>query len=280
MMEMSFWIVLKKNKTTILGLILLLAILILAIFGPSLTNTDPLEQNILRRLKAPNKEEILGTDTYGRDILTRILYGLRISLLVAILSVSSAFVIGVGLGLIAGYYGGKIDAVISVFLNVLMAFPGTILGILIVAVLGTGFWKVVIAIAASLVPRFIRLARAPTLALKEQEFVRAARGLGQSDFKILVFHILPNIMGDLVVIAALWLSNAVLAEAGLSFLGLGVQPPTPSLGTMIFEGLDFVSVAPWYPLYPGLAIFIIVIAFNLTGDGLRDLLDPKLRGGY
>ena len=250
----------------------------MAIFAPCLTEFDPIKQNIRNRLKAPDEINILGTDVYGRDIFARILYGSRNSLLIAFLSVSFAMIIGVIFGLIAGYYGGKIDSVISAVINLLMAFPSTILAILIVAVMGTGFWKVIIAITVTLTSQFARLSRAPAISIREQEYVLAVKALGQSDFRIIFLHILPNILGEMIVVASLWMSTAVLAEAALSFLGLGIRPPSPSWGGMTYEGMRFITILPYYSMFPSIAIFFMVLAFNLLGDGLRDVLDPKLRG--
>jgi len=269
---------LKRNKLTIVGIILAIIIVFVAIFAPFLTRFDPVKQNIRQRLKAPDDTNILGTDVYGRDILSRILYGTRNSLLIAILSVLFAAFFGITLGLIAGYYGGKIDIFVNSIINILMCFPSIVLSILIVAVLGTGFWKIIIALGVTLLPRFARLARAPVMAFREQEYVLAAKALGQSNFRIMFSHILPNILGEMIVVATLWMSTAVLGEAGLSFLGLGITPPSPSWGSMINEGMSFIINAPWYSIFPGIAIFLMVIAFNLIGDGLRDILDPKLRG--
>jgi peptide/nickel transport system permease protein len=269
---------LKRNKLTIVGIILAIIIVFVAIFAPFLTSFDPVKQNIRQRLKAPDDINILGTDVYGRDILSRILYGTRNSLLIAILSVLFAAFFGITLGLIAGYYGGKIDIFVNSIINILMCFPSIVLSILIVAVLGTGFWKIIIALGVTLLPRFARLARAPVMAFREQEYVLAAKALGQSNFRIMFYHILPNILGEMIVVATLWMSTAVLGEAGLSFLGLGITPPSPSWGSMINEGMSFIINAPWHSIFPGIAIFLMVIAFNLIGDGLRDILDPKLRG--
>lgn len=269
---------LKRNKITIIGIILAIIFVFIAIFASFLTDIDPLEQNVRQRLKAPDKVNILGTDLYGRDIYARILYGSRNSLFIGFLSVGFAMVVGVTFGLIAGYYGGKLDNIISSAINLLMSFPSIVLAILIVAVLGTGYWKVIIAIAVTLMPRFARLSRAPTMFIKEQEYILAVKALGQHDARIIFLHIFPNILGELLVIATLWMSTAVMAEASLTFLGLGITPPTPSWGGMINEGMKYILTNPTYSIFPGTAIFLMVIAFNLVGDGLRDILDPKLRG--
>lgn len=271
--------ILMRNRITIVGIILTLIIVFMAIFAPFLTNFNPVKQNISQRLKAPDIVNRMGTDLYGRDIYSRILYGARTSLLIAILSVCSAMIIGVTFGLIAGYYGGKIDTIISAIINLLMSFPSIVLSILIVAILGTGFWKVIIALAATLAPRFARLSRAPVMSIREQEYILAVKALGQSDTRIIFYHIFPNILGEMIVVATLWMSTAVLGEASLSFLGLGITPPTPSWGSMINEGMKYIAMSPWYSVYPGIAILLMVVAFNLLGDGLRDVLDPKLRGG-
>ena len=267
----------KKNKLSTIGLVMFGLILLAAIFAPLIAPHDPLAQNILDRLQDRSAEYPLGTDKFGRDTFSRILYGLRISLLIGLTSTALALVFGCALGIIAGYRGGWIDTVIMRFMDMLLAFPTLITGLFIVAVLGANFVNIVVAITVTILPKFARVARAPTIALKEREFVEAARALGYSDTRIMVVHIAPNIMGEVVVLASLWAAYAIRVEAYLSFIGLGVAPPTPTLGTMIRDGFNNILDAPFVSIYPGFAVLLVVLSLNLVGDGLRDAIDPKLR---
>ncbi len=226
----------------------------------------------------PSWEHPFGTDSYGRDQFSRILWGARVSLVVGTLSVLFAMAAGIPLGMIGGYTGGRIDNLINRFIDMFMSFPIVILGLLVLAIMGPGLIKIVIAIALAITPRIARLARGSTLAIKGKEFIEAARAIGQNNLKIMFIHILPNILGDLLVMGTLWVATAIIVEASLSFIGLGVRPPTPSWGAMIREGLDQLTNAPWLSFFPGLAIFLSVFSFNLIADGLRDISDPKLRG--
>lgn len=267
----------RKNKLSTFGLIMFLLIVLAAIFAPLISPHDPLEQNILSRLQDRSPEFILGTDTFGRDTFTRILYGLRVSLLIGLTSTVLAMIFGCSLGIIAGYRGGWIDSIIMRIMDMLLAFPTLITGLFIVAVLGANFINIVLAITVTILPKFARVARAPTIALKEREFVEAARALGYSDLRIMAVHIAPNIMGEVVVLASLWAAYAIRIEAYLSFIGLGVAPPTPTLGTMIRDGFNHILDAPFVSIYPGFAVLFVVLSLNLVGDGLRDAIDPKLR---
>ncbi len=269
--------VMRHNKLSTVGLILFLAIVLVAAFAPVFASHDPLEQHILHRLEDRSSEFILGTDMFGRDTWARILYGLRLSLLIGLTSTALAMVFGCALGVIAGYRGGWVDAVIMRFMDMLLAFPTLITGLLIVAVLGANFANIVLAITVTIMPKFARVARAPTIALKEREFIEACRAMGFSDLRIMAVHITPNIMGEVVVLASLWAAYAIRIEAYLSFIGLGVAPPAPTLGSMIREGFEFILDAPHVSIYPGLAVLFVVLALNLIGDGLRDAIDPKLR---
>ncbi|MFV1875737.1 ABC transporter permease [Nioella sp.] len=267
----------RRNKLSTVGLILFGLIALAAIAAPLLSSHDPLAQNILHRLEDRSADYLLGTDVYGRDTWTRILYGLRVSLLIGLISTALAMIIGSALGILAGYRGGWIDSLIMRIMDMLLAFPTLITGLFIVAVLGANFWNIVLAITVTILPKFARVARAPTIALKEREFVEAARALGYSDLRIMAVHIAPNVLGEVIVLASLWAAYAIRIEAYLSFIGLGIAPPTPTLGTMIREGFEHILDSPFVSIYPGFAVLLVVLSLNLIGDGLRDAIDPKLR---
>ena len=251
-------------------------VLLVAVFGPMVTPYDPFKQDLFNRLAPSSGAHLLGTDQYGRDVLSRVILGTRYSVLVGFLSAFSAFAIGTSLGILSGYLGGKFDGFMAEVVNILMIFPGILLGILIVAVLGAGLINLIITITIILIPRFVRISRGIAITLKERDFVMAAQALGQRNTKIMSRHILPNLLSEVLVMATLWTSTAILAEAGLSFLGLGIQPPVPSWGGMIRDGIDMIQSAPWLSLYPGLAILFTVLSLNLMGDGIRDAIDPRL----
>jgi len=253
-------------------------IVLCAIAAPLLSPHDPLEQNIFESLKGPSADYLLGTDYYGRDILSRLLYGAQTSLWIGFVATLGAMVIGTMIGLVAGYYGGKLDLVVMQAMDVLLAFPALILGLIIVAMLGPSLTNLIIAIGLGAVPTFARVARAPTLAAREREYVLACRALGYSDARIMFLHILPNIMTDVFVMGSLWLATAIRVEASLAFIGLGVKPPAPSWGGMIREGFENILDSTWLVLWPSLAILLVVFTLNLIGDSLRDVVDPKLRG--
>jgi len=269
----------NANKTSWVGLGIFLAVVAVAILAPWLAPHDPLEQDVFYRLKPPSDDHLLGTDYYGRDILSRLLYGARISLVIGLVAVLGAMFIGSIIGMIAGYYRGKVDLIIMQINDTLLAFPSLILGLIIVAMLGPSILNLVIAIALTAIPPFARIARAPTIAMKEREFVEAARSLGYSDFRILILHILPNILPEILVMGSLWLATAIRVEASLAFIGLGVRPPTATWGGMIREGFENILDSYWLALAPSVAILIVVFSLNLLGDGLRDAIDPKLRSG-
>ena len=219
----------------------------------------------------------MGLDDKGRDILSRVIYGTRIALMVGFFSVLVGGTLGTAIGVVAGYFGGKIDSALMRLTDVMLAFPDLITGLLVLAVLGPGLWKMIFAIGLTIAPRFARIAYGPTLAIKGKEFVEAARSIGVRDARLLRVHILPNVGGDLLVFGSLWTASAIRLEASLSFIGLGVAPPTPTWGQMIREGTVHLTTVPMYSLGPGLALLLTVFAFNLVGDGLRDVLDPKAR---
>ena len=269
--------VFNRNKTSWVGLILLLILVALAILAPVIAPHNPVEQNIIQRLQPPSARFLLGTDYYGRDVLSRIIWGCRVSFVIGSVSVAAAMLFGTLLGSVAGYKGGYLDNFVMGLMDVLMSIPTLLMGLLIVAILGPSQANLIIALALTMVPRFARIARAPTIAAKNKTYVEACQAMGFSDIRVLVVHIFPNILGELMVMGSMWMATAVRTEAALSFIGLGVKPPTATLGGMIREGFKDIMSAPWASLYPGLVILLIVFAANLLGDGLRDALDPKLR---
>lgn len=267
----------NANKTSWVGLILFVVVIVAAALAPALSSYDPIEHDIGSVLQAPSLQHWLGTDSYGRDTWTRILYGARISLVIGIVSTALAMVIGSAIGILAGWYGGRLDAALMQAMDALLAFPNLILGLIIVAMLGASATNIIIAIAVTSIPPFARIARAPTIAIKNREFIEACRALGLSDLRIVLAHVLPNILPEILVMASLWLANAIRTEASLAFIGLGVKPPAASWGGMIREGFENLLDSPWLAVMPSLAIVIVVFALNLLGDGLRDAIDPKLK---
>jgi peptide/nickel transport system permease protein len=273
------WRRLKKSNTAIIGLILIGIFLCLAIFAPFIADyaEDALKMNIKERLQSPNSNHWFGTDELGRDIFARIVYGTRISLFVGIISVSIALSLGGTLGAIAGYYGGKIDNAIMRILDVLLAIPTILLAITIVAALGASILNLMIAVGISNIPGFARVVRASILSVKDQEFIEAARAIGARDHTIILKHVLPNSMAPIIVFATLKVATAIMATASLSFIGLGIQPPTPEWGSMLAGGRTYIRDNMYIVLFPGMAIVLTVLSLNLIGDGLRDALDPKLK---
>jgi peptide/nickel transport system permease protein len=268
----------NTNKTSWAGLVVLLAVIVLAVFAPLIAPHDPIEQDIFARLEGPSTTYPLGTDQFGRCILSRLLYGARYSLFIGIASTLAAMLVGSLIGMLAGWYGGRFDVVVMQTMDVLLAFPALILGLILVAMLGPTLPNIILAIAATSVPAFARIARAPTIAVKEREYVEACRALGYSDARILFLHILPNIFAEILVMSSLWLASAIRTEASLAFIGLGLSPPTPTWGGMIREGFESILDSYWLAMAPGVAILVVVFALNLLGDGLRDAVDPKLKG--
>ena len=269
--------VFNRNKTSWVGLVLLLFMVSLAVFAPWISPYDPIDQDILHRLEPASAAHLLGTDHFGRDILSRILWGARISLSVGTISVLMGMIVGTVLGILAGYKGKYWDYLIMGVMDVFMAIPTLLMGLMVVAVLGPNLVNLTIAIALTVAPRFARIARAPTMSIKNRDYIEAGRAMGFTDLRIMAGHIFPNIMGELVVMGSLWIATAVRIEASLSFIGLGVKPPTPTWGGMIREGFQNILSDPWVSVYPGVFILITVLAFNMLGDGLRDAIDPKLR---
>lgn len=266
------------NKTSWVGLAIFGAIVVLAIAAPLVSTHDPLEQDIIAKLQPPGADRWFGTDEFGRDVYSRLAWGARVSLIVSVSAISIALVVGGTIGLIAGYVGGRFDMLVMQAMDVLLSFPALILGLIIVALLGPSLPNLVIAIALTATAPFARIARAPTLTVKERQFVEAGRALGFSHARIVFVHILPNVLSEVLVMASLWMATAVRVEASLSFIGLGVKPPTPTWGGMIRDGFENILDAPWLSIYPGLAILLLIFSLNMLGDGLRDATDPKLRG--
>jgi peptide/nickel transport system permease protein len=268
---------LARNPTAAVSAVLLLGIILLAVFAGPLAPSGANTQDIDHRLQAPGWDHPFGTDDLGRDILSRILLGAGISLRVGFLSVALALVVGTLIGLFAGYYGRWVDDVLMRVMDMIFAFPAVLLAIAILAVRGPGPDNAVLAIGVVYIPIFARVTRASVLSVREEVYVRASRSVGASDLRIIFRHVLPNAAPPIIVQTSISLAFAVLAEAALSFLGLGTQPPNPSWGLMLAEGREFIDLAWWMSVIPGLAIFVTVLCFNLLGDGLRDVLDPRQR---
>jgi peptide/nickel transport system permease protein len=262
-----------RNRSAVVGLVLVGIFILVAVLAPLLAPYDVYEMNMPNRLKAPSATHLFGTDDFGRDLLTRILYGARISLAVSLGTVCLAILIGVTIGLTSGYLGGATDMWLMRVVDVFLSFPAILLALALVAVLGTGLGNLIVALALVSWTTYARVVRASTLAIKEEEYITAARVVGVPTWRILVRHVLPNAAAPIIVIAALGMGNAVVSEAAMSFLGLGVQPPEPSWGTTLTFGLAFLREDPYLSTFPGLAIMFVVLGFNLLGDGLRDLLD-------
>jgi peptide/nickel transport system permease protein len=268
---------LLKSKASIVGLIIILILIITALFAPLIATHNPTAQSIPDRYQAPSGEHLLGTDELGRDIFSRIVYGTRISIQIGLIAVGISMVVGVFLGAIAGYYGKWVDQIVMRIIDILMAFPSILLAIALVAVLGPNLRNAMIAVGIVGVPQFARIVRSAVLSVKETEFIEAARAIGGKHGRILFRHVLPNSMAPIIVQTTLGIGTAILDAAGLSFLGLGAQPPTPEWGAMLSDGRAAIQNAPWVVAFPGIAIFLFVLGFNLFGDGLRDALDPKLK---
>jgi peptide/nickel transport system permease protein len=273
----ALWQALRKNRLSWVGVALLLLIVGVALLAPWIAPHDPLQQNIAYRLDPPSPEYWLGTDSYGRDVLSRLMYGARISLLVGFVSILIAMAVGSALGILAGYVGGFIDQLVMGLVDVLLSFPALLLGLMVAAMLGANLHNLIIAIALTEIAPFVRVARAPTISLKQRDFVEAGRALGFSPWRLMGVHILPNMISDVIVLGSMWMASAIRTEASLSFIGLGVPPPTATWGGMIREGFENILDAWWLVVFPCIAILATVLALNLLGDALRDAIDPKLR---
>ncbi|MEO0278710.1 MAG: ABC transporter permease [candidate division WOR-3 bacterium] len=266
------------RKVVSFGFFVILIFVTAALFPFLFTSLDPYEQNLAEALKAPSKKHVLGTDALGRDILARIIYGARISLVTGVLATFLAAFVGMSTGLLAGYYGGLVNTIIMRFTDAVMCFPPILSALVISGLLGAGLTNVVIAIGFTLYPAYCRLMCAQTLTVKENEYILAARSFGASNLRIMIRHVLPNCFPPLIVLITMNMGTAILSEAGLSFLGVGIKPPMPAWGAMVSDGYLYLRTHPVLSFAPGLAIMLVVFAFNMVGDGLRDALDPRLRG--
>ncbi|MGB9440819.1 MAG: ABC transporter permease [Desulfobacterales bacterium] len=271
------WAKLKRNKAALLGGILIIIYVTSALFAPVLFTGNPSAPDLMNSLESPSVNHFLGTDELGRSILGRIIYGSRISLLIAVGVVFVGMTIGIPLGLVSGYYRGKVDFIIQRATDTMLAFPGFLLALALVAVLGVGLKNTVISIGISMIPLYIRLVRGCVLSVREEIYVEAARAVGTRDVIILIRHILPNVMVPITVQTSLSMGTAILFAAGLGFLGIGIQPPTPEWGSMLGSARSYLFHAPHVATFPGIAIFLAVLSFNLLGDGLRDALDPRFK---
>jgi len=268
---------LARSRSAVVGSLLLLTIGLAVVLAPALSPYNPIKTNQRAPLEAPSAAHLMGTDRFGRDILSRVLWGGRLSLSVGVVSVGIAACSGVVLGLVAGYYGGRTDTLIMRLVDLLLAFPGILLALAIIATLGGSLVNLMIAVGIAAIPDYVRITRGTVLSLMEQEFVLAARVVGCRDHAIIFRHILPNVTAPLTVLATLGIAGAIITGSALSFLGLGVRPPAPEWGNMLAEGREFLEHAWWVAFFPGLAIMLAVFSINLLGDGLRDALDPRLR---
>lgn len=266
-----------KNRGALIGLVIIVLLALMALGADLIAPADPNAIAPLATLKAPSAAHPFGTDQFGRDILSRIIHGTRLSFQVGSIAVTIALVGGVALGMLAGYYGRWVDATISMLIDIMLAFPGILLALAIVAILGPSLLNLMVAVGISAVPSYTRLVRGAVLATKSQTYVEAARVVGASDAVVMFKHILPNVLAPVIVLATLGVGGAILTGASLSFLGLGAKPPTPEWGAMLSAGRNYLALAWWITLFPGLAIMLTVVSINMLGDGLRDALDPRLK---
>ena len=275
----AVWHRLKKNKLAMLGLIILCVMIGLAVFADFIADYDTvvIGQDMSQRLLTPSLEHLCGTDQFGRDVFARIIHGGRLSLSLSIISMSIAVAIGAFIGAVAGYYGGRVDDVLMRLMDILLAIPPMLMSISIVAALGQSMVNLLIALAIAYIPVFARVIRSTILSIKGQEFVEAARACGTSNARIILRHIIPNAIGPIIVEATLTMGAAILVISSLSFMGLGIEPPAPEWGTMLYEGREVIRSSPYLIIFPGIAIALSVMSLNLLGDGLRDALDPRLK---
>lgn len=266
----------RTNLIGSLGLVIVLSLAVIAISAPYVAPYNPIDQGA-KRFLPPSREHLMGTDSLGRDIASRVIHGARVSLYVGVISVSIALIFGTTIGTAGGYLGGQIDNILMRFVDMMLAFPGLVLALLITGLLGPSLTNTMIAVGLINTPTYARVARGVVLSVLSEPYIEAARAIGGTNLHIIRRHLLPNMLVPLIVLATISLSTAILAESSLSFLGLGVQPPAPSWGGMLSKGRPYMEIAPWVAIFPGLAIMIAVLGFNFLGDGLRDALDPRLR---
>lgn len=275
----SVWFRYKKNRLAIIGLVMLIVMVLIAVFADFIVNyeDDAITQNVRNRLMPPGGEHIFGTDQYGRDVFARIIFGARISLFVGIVTVALSLTAGAIIGAAAGYYGGRVDNILMRLMDIFLAIPSIMMAIAIVSALGPGMTNLLIAMSISRTPQFARIVRSAIMSIKGQEFIEAAKACGTKDVRIIAKHILPNAMGPIIVQATLNMASTILGVAAMSFIGLGIQPPTPEWGSMLSDARDQMRYYPYLIIIPGIAIVLAVLSLNLIGDGLRDALDPKLK---
>ncbi len=273
----TIWRQLRRNKLALFGLAIVVTFILMAIFAPWIAPDDPFDQNLRQSVEAPSSENPFGRDELGRDILSRVIYGSRISLTIGLISVGIGVAVGVPLGAISGYFGGIVDLLVQRLMDIMLAFPAMLLAIVLVSILGKNLTNAMIAIGIVSIPMYARLVRSSTLSIKENDFVQASKAVGRKDMGIITAHILPNLLSPIIVQSTLQVASAILWAAGLGFLGLGAQAPIPEWGAMLASGRDFIRHAPHVVFFPGLAIMITVFGLNLLGDGLRDALDPRMK---
>ena len=277
-MDAGLWARLRRSVAVSAGAVVLLGVLAVALLAPVIAPYNPIANSLTDRLKSPSRAHLFGTDDFGRDVFSRVVWGARVSLLVAAVVVSVAALGGGAIGLVSGYLGGRLDHVVMRVVDMMLAFPALLLALALMAGLGSSIFNVILAVTVAFLPRFTRLQRAVTLPVREREFVTAAVALGSSQGRVLLHHVAPNCLAPALVMLTVSAADAILVESSLSFLGLGVQPPAPTWGAVISDGRSFLRNAPWISGFSGAAIMITVLGLNLLGDGLRDLLDPTLRG--
>ena len=273
----DIWIRMKRNKLAMVGLVIIIFLVLVAIFADQIAPYSYAQQDLKNQFQLPNSKHWFGTDDLGRDIFSRVVYGSRVSLKVGFISVSISLIIGVTLGALTGYYGGKVDILLMRFIDILQAVPDTLLAIAIMAALGPGLTNLMMAVGIASIPSYARLVRSSVLSIRDMEFIEAAKANGSSDFRIIFKHIIPNCMAPIIVQATLGVAYAIINAAGLSFIGLGLEPPTPEWGAMLSGGRAYIRDYVHMTLFPGLAIVTTIFALNVLGDGLRDALDPKLK---
>lgn len=272
-----FWKRFRRDRAAVIGLILVTLIVAISIIGPSISSCDPTEQSLAKRRQSPNKENIFGRDAYGRDILSRILYGGRVTIVSGLSVVVTSVIVGIFLGSLSGYFGGLTELIIMRVVDFMLAFPTFFLAILIVSMLGTNLRNAIIAAAITTIPQYARIVRSSTLSLKNNTYIEAAKAMGASNLKIIFDHIIPNLIGPIIVLATTGLGSAIILVSGLSFLGMGAQPPTAEWGLMLSEARAYVTSNPHMTIIPGIFLVMLVLSCNLVGDGLRDVLDPRLK---